>query len=215
MPGLDFLSLLEREVDAMSATIAAADPDAPVPACPGWTVRDLTAHVIAVHTWVTATLGNPAPGDYSELPQPGDAATLAANYGEAAKALVARMRELPADAPSWSFDDTDQTAGYWRRRQLHEISVHRWDVAPYAMDPVTAADGVDEVIDFFVPRQVARGRVSLPPGSLRLVSPERTWALGEGEPEAVLEASAPDLLLSLWGRGDGLPSPWRDAKLLP
>lgn len=215
MAELDYLSLLESQVAAMATSLAAADPDAAVPACPDWKVRDLASHVIGVHTWVTSTLGNPKPGPYGEPPQEGDAAQLSGNYARAAQALVDRLHELSPDTPSWTFDEDNQTAGYWRRRQLQEISVHRWDVAPYDMDPATAADGIDEAVHFFVARQVARGRVTLPAGSLRLVTPEQTWTIGEGQPESVVEGSAPDLLLSLWGRKDLLPAPWSSAKLMP
>ena len=215
MADLDFLGRLEGQVAAMQAAIAAADPGAAVPSCPGWAVRDLTGHIIGVHTWVTATLGNPAPADFAEPAQDGGADVLAARYGEAGQALLQRLRELPPDAPSWTFDQHDRTAGFWRRRQLHEVSVHRWDVEPYAMDDDVASDGVDEVIGFLLPRQIAQGRVTLPPGTLRLVSPDRTWTVGDGEPAAEVQASAQDLLLALWGRRDLLPSAWRDAKLMP
>lgn len=215
MPGLDFLSLLENEVQAMGDAIATADPEDAVPACPGWAVRDLVGHVVAVHTWVTATLGQEGPAAFPEERLEGDAQQLAGRYGEAAQALLQRMRELPADAPSWSFDKADRTAGYWRRRQLHEVSVHRWDLAPYVMDEAVAEDGVDEVVGLFIGRQVARGRVTPPEGSLQLVAPQRTWTVGEGEPVATAEGSAGDLLLSLWGRKNLLPPVWQDAKLMP
>jgi uncharacterized protein (TIGR03083 family) len=213
--GLDFLSLLHDEVGAMTQALASADPGAEVASCPGWTVRDLASHLIGVHTWVTATVGQPKPGAYAEEPVEGDAQQVADAYATAGQALLATLDQVPADTPSWSFDDTNHTAGYWHRRQLHEVSVHRWDVAPYAMQAPVAADGIDEAIDFFVPRMVARGQATLPPGTLRLVSPERSWTIGGGEPEVVAEGSAPDLLLSLWGRRDLIPSPWRDAKLMP
>jgi uncharacterized protein (TIGR03083 family) len=213
--GLDFLGLLEHEVQAMGDAIAGADPAAAVPGCPGWVVRDVVTHLVGVHSWVTATLGQEQPAAYAEEPLEGDGQQLAGRYREVAQALLGRMRELPADAPSWSFDAADRTAGYWRRRQLHEVSVHRWDVAPYAMDEAVAADGVDEVVDFFIGRQVERGRATLPEGSLRLVGPERTWTVGTGQPVASVEGRTGNLLLALWGRKDLLPEPWRDAKLLP
>src|SRR5207253_2074614 len=101
-------------------------------------------------------------------------------YAQASSALVERLAELPADAPCWTFNRNDATAGFWRRRQLQEVSIHRWDVDQHELDPVIAEDGIDEVVDFFLPRQLATGRTTLPEGSLMLVAPKTVWALQSG-----------------------------------
>lgn len=47
----------------------------------------------------------------------------------AAHAVVERTpdgRPEP-DAPAWTFDPTDPTASFWRRRQVHETAMHLWD----------------------------------------------------------------------------------------
>ena len=52
----DYLACLDAAVDRMAVWSRAAGPDAPVPTCPGWTVRDLLAHQGMVHRWATAVV---------------------------------------------------------------------------------------------------------------------------------------------------------------
>jgi len=193
---MDHLALLEGEVVAMAAALRAADLLADVPSCPGWTVQDLANHLAGVHRWVLGALrdeGSP-PYDESVLSTPDD-------YAAAAQAMMARLKELPAEAPCWTFNRDDRTAGFWRRRQLQEVSIHRWDVEQHAIDPVVAGAGIDEVVTFFLPRQLATGRATVPPGVLVLDAGERTWTLAEGDgPQAVVRADAATLNLLLWGR---------------
>jgi uncharacterized protein (TIGR03083 family) len=191
---VDHLAALQGEVVAMAAALEAADPARDVTSCPGWTVADLTSHITAVHHWVIGALRNEGSPPYEEKPAgPQD-------YAEASTALVHRLTELPPDAPCWTFNSQDRTAGFWRRRQLQEVSIHRWDVDQHDLDPQIAEAGVDEVLDFFLPRQVALGRITLPPGTLNLAADGRTWSLGAGEPSANVSGSAADVNLLLWGR---------------
>jgi uncharacterized protein (TIGR03083 family) len=191
---VDHLAALQGEVVAMAAALDAADPARDITACPGWTVADLTAHITAIHHWVMGALRNEGSPAYDEKPAgPQD-------YAHASSAMIARLAELPSDAPCWTFNSQDRTAGFWRRRQLQEVSIHRWDVDQHELDPQIAEAGVDEVLDFFLPRQVALGRTTLPTGTLTLTSGDRTWTLGEGIPTARVAGSAADLNLLLWGR---------------
>ncbi len=179
----------------MGAALRAADPSDPVPSCPGWTVADLTAHLTTVHRWAWAALDGASPPPYDEKP------ATPQDYVDAATAMVSRLRELPQDAPCWTFDRADRTAGFWRRRQLQEVSIHRWDVAQHAIDPVIARDGIDEVVTFFVPRQLGAGWTTVPAGTVVIDDGTRTWPVVTGDGPAVLvRATAPDLNLLLWGR---------------
>ncbi len=202
---LDHLLLLEGEVLAMAAALGTHDPDQPVVACPGWTLRDVTGHLIGVHTWARAALDSPGPPPYDEPRVEGGADELARAYEQAAAALMARLRELPPSAPAWTFDKTNRTAGFWSRRQVHEVALHRWDVAPYVLGEALARDGIDEVLTFFAPRQVSRGLV--PPGRLELCLPDEMIGFGQGEVTRV-EGTCADVLLRLWGRGEPLPDGW-------
>jgi uncharacterized protein (TIGR03083 family) len=192
---VDHLALLEGEVVAMTAALRATDPARDVPSCPGWTVADLAAHLTAVHRWVLGALRNEGAPPYDEQPASPD------DYAAASGELVARLRELPEDAPCWTFDRDDRTAAFWRRRQLQEVSIHRWDVDQHEIDETIAGAGVDEVVEFFLPRQLALGRTTVPEGSLRLVAPNREWTLLSGDGAAAsVHGSAADLNLLLWGR---------------
>lgn len=195
----------------MAGVVRDADLAAPVPACPGWTVADVVAHLTGVHRWVLKALDSDGPPPYDEEPQDDPAGA----YERHATALVERLRALAPDTPAWTFDRHDQTAGFWRRRQLHEVSIHRWDVAPYRLSDEVAEDGVDEVLDFFLPRQIGTGRTTVPEGTLRLVSPERAWAFGDGRPVQTAQGTASDLALGLWRRVDLDLGPWGSATLTP
>ena len=188
-----------------------ADLAAPVPACPGWTVTELVAHLSGIHRWVVGALDNAGPPPYDETPSPDPVG----EYERVATTMLDKLRATPADAPAWTFDKHDQTAGFWRRRQLHEISVHRWDVAAYRLSDEVAEDGVDEVLDFFLPRQIGMGRTTVPEGTLRLISPDRAWAFGDGRPVQTAQGTASDLVLGLWGRVELDLGPWGAAKLTP
>lgn len=206
------LDLLEREVAAMTAVLERADPATAVPGCPGWTARELAGHLIGVHRWVLAALDADAPPPFDDTPPDGD---LAGSYAEPAGRMLSRLRELPPEHACWTLDRHNPTAAFWRRRQLHEISVHRWDLEPHAVSDLVGEDGVDEVVELMLPRQLGRGRAALPPGTLQLVSPGRTWRIGSGDPVSTVEGSAGELALALWGRGGLLPPEWRAAGLTP
>lgn len=208
---MDHLALLEGEVARMVQAVRDADLAAPIASCPGWTAADLVAHLTGVHRWVLAALDDAGPPAYDETPQPDPVG----DYERHATALLDRLRAVSPDTPAWTFDRHNRTAGFWRRRQLHEVSVHRWDLQPYVLDREVAEDGVDEVLDFFLPRQVGSGRTTLPEGTLRLVSPERAWAFGDGRPVQTAQGTASDLALGLWGRVELDLGPWGAAKLTP
>ena len=195
----------------MVDVVRAADLAAPVPTCPGWAVADVVAHLTGIHRWVVGALDNAGPPPYDESPQPDPVGA----YEQAATALLERLRATPADAPAWTFDRHDQTAGFWRRRQLHEVSVHRWDVSPFTLSDDVAEDGVDEVLDFFLPRQIGTGRTTVPEGTLRLVSPSRAWAFGDGRPVQTAQGTASDLALGLWRRVELDLGPWGAVALTP
>ncbi len=193
----------------------------PVLACPGWTLHDLVAHLGNVHRWAAHAVlaGSPdlAP-EAVEHGRPG----LAAWYQHHASHLVHVLTETPAEASAWTLDQQDRTAGFWRRRQVHETLMHTWDAeqalgVPRPMDPALAWDGVLEVADILYPRQVRLGRISPLARSLRLVATDGPWevTLGDGEAEEVRERAEVVLRL-LWHRFDPdvEPVPRRSADLL-
>ena len=73
---------------------------------------------------------------------------------------ISRARD-PGD-PCWNFAGTNQVVGFWPRRQMNEINVHACDAAlaagaEFVVEPVEAADGIDEILVMFGPRLALRG----------------------------------------------------------
>jgi len=151
-----YLECLAADYGDLRDAVAAVEPAAAVPSCPGWTVADLTVHVARVylHKAVLICTGQePQP-----WPPPGLA--LPAQIGEPSLALLGRSYgELRAEfrahepgtpVPTWF--GPDQTVGFWIRRMAQETAIHRVDAELAARLPVTpvpddlAVDGVDEVL---------------------------------------------------------------------
>jgi uncharacterized protein (TIGR03083 family) len=217
--GPDHVELLGEAVAAMAAALAEVDPEAPVPACPGWTVEDLATHLVAVHRWATAIL---LTGQKQQTPEVRRTAPLPDWYAATAGVLLPAVRAISPDEPCWNFAPVPQVAGFWRRRQLHETVVHTVDVVQAAgrtpsIDARLAADGVDEAFGVFLPRLLIRG---FPPAVTEPVTVVSTdtddvWTLTpvdgdrlppqvgrtRGEALATISGSAADLYLACWKRG--------------
>ena len=91
---MDHLALLTGEVEAMVGALRGADLAAPVPACPGWTVREVAGHLTGVHRWVVGALKNEGPPPYDETP--GD--DVVGDYERAGTEMIARLQALAPDA---------------------------------------------------------------------------------------------------------------------
>ena len=105
------LAALRAATSAMLATVRAADPQRPVPACPGWTVTDLVDHLGRVHLWAAHSAREGAPPD--PYPRRDREQPLADWYAACADTIVSTLSELPPDHPSWSFsaDPAHRTRG--------------------------------------------------------------------------------------------------------
>jgi uncharacterized protein (TIGR03083 family) len=196
------------EADAFARVLETGELDAPVPACPGWTLADLAAHLGGVHRWADAILTVAGPGTY---PAPDGREALVSWFAEGADALHATLADLDPNAPCWTFAEP-KTVAFWMRRQAHETSVHRWDAeasqgSPGPIDAALAADGVQEVAEMFFPRQVRLERIPPLKRSLRLSPDEGAPATlagdgtgFDGTPDAEVAGPAEALLLLVWGR---------------
>ncbi|GAA4741887.1 maleylpyruvate isomerase family mycothiol-dependent enzyme [Nocardioides endophyticus] len=186
-----------------------ADPTAVVPSCPGWAVADLVDHLGGVHQWAwhAVVAGNP---DGESEPAPTDPQELVSWYSAHAGALREALAAVGPEAAAWTFG-TEQTTGWWLRRQTHETLMHTRDllgaigrVDEWSIEPTLAWDGVAEVATEFYPRQVQLGRTEPLPGTLRLVATDVPDAepvvIGEAEPVVEVRAPAVDVLLMLWHR---------------
>ena len=147
-----------------------------------------------------------------------DGAALCDWFDDGAKQLLDALASNPLTATCPNFNPgSDPTVLWWARRQLHETTVHRWDVERAASEitPIErhiAADGIDEYLDVFVR---TRGKQTLiAPLTLTSTDPARSWSLTPSSrhgrvdtargrlPDIAEEIAGPpqDLLLLLWGR---------------
>lgn len=156
------LDALERESAAFAAA-ARGGLDVPVPACPDFTVGQLTVHLGIVHRRaakaVRTRATEPVRAERGWFPEPADPA-LPEWFEEGAAEVVATLRSAGPDAPAWHFLP-GQVAGTWGRRMAHETAVHRRDAEqahgePGPLDPDLAADGVDELLASMLPNVLWR-----------------------------------------------------------
>jgi uncharacterized protein (TIGR03083 family) len=198
-----------------------ADGDEAVPACPGWTVRDLTEHLGTIHRWAAAIVLS---GQRLEVPTPVITEPAVEWYAGTATALLGALNAVDPDEPVPNFSRIDERASFWRRRQMHETTVHAVDAAQalgldesdWAIAPALAADGIDEVLQVQFPRMTARGRYPDVRSRIRLVATDtrQSWIIGPGDTEtgpplqrhpsqdadASVSGTAADLYLGLWHR---------------
>ena len=209
-----YLDSLERDVRAFSALLSGGDVDAPVDSCPGWSLLDLARHLSTVHRWATDCLVSATNADETEAPWGRDKVQVW--FDDGAARLIDVLRTTDPSTPTWNFGPPPRTAAFWSRRQAHETSVHLWDArlsqglsAPITSD--LAADGVDEVVTMFFPRQVRLQRIPPLEHGLMIelvdVADARYVLVGDGtDPDAAtvatLRGPSADVLLALWGRSD-------------
>ena len=151
---------LYDEITGSTATLAGlidgTDLTRPVPTCPEWTMRQLVTHVGRAHRWAAAIVATRAaePIPFREVADgkpPGDHREPADWLNAGAAGLVTTLDEA-GDGQVWTHNGPGP-ARYWARRMAHETAVHRADgqlafgQRPQ-IDPVTAADGIDEWLGF-------------------------------------------------------------------
>jgi uncharacterized protein (TIGR03083 family) len=198
-------------IAAVRLVPADADLDAPVPTCPGWSLRDLVVHVGNVHRWVTGAIVEGHPNT-AEVDAPSGRAALLDWYDEGSGRLLDVLTGADPEQPCWTFGPKPRTVRFWCRRQAHEHAVHAHDArsavgAAGRIDPALAADGIDEVVTMFFPRQVRLGRIAALTGSLAITPDDASrWVLaGDGTEalslaDAEVRGPAEALYLLLWGR---------------
>ena len=147
---------LARELDQFGALLDSADPGAPVPTCPEWTVTDLAVHLGIIHRWVTDMVRVRTPERIprveAEYPHPAGPDDLAPWFRAGGRALVAMLSSCDADTPMWAWGPI-HSVHFWSRRQLHETAMHRIDLALACgaageLDREVAHDSILELLDF-------------------------------------------------------------------
>jgi uncharacterized protein (TIGR03083 family) len=201
--------------------IAAAAPHGlhqPVPACPGWDVTEVLAHLAAVydHKVMAMRLGRrPEAGEWVTDESFGKT-TLEWFEDEHAKLLAELTAHQPNDR-AWSWWPADQTVGFWYRRMALETVVHRVDVEaqfgpPSAIDSELAIDGIDEVLTLMLGGEDEAAVEAPGTGTVEVRAGDSAWSITlettrtvvesgrRSSPNAVLSGDPAALFLYLWGR---------------
>ena len=232
----EYLSHLVAESARFRDVLAGCAPDALVPSCPDWRAADLLWHLTEVQdfwTHVVATRPKP-PEEYADPTRPDGYDALLKQFDAASAKLVETLAAADPAEVAWTWAD-EQTVGFVVRRMPLEALVHRVDAEQAAgidpsIDPVLAADGVEEILRHFFGGAPPWGEFSPLPHLVKVEftdAPEVVWVrLGRvsgtdpdgiehhedgievvpdpgTEPDAVISAPAAVLLLRLWRRGDG------------
>ncbi|WP_345625352.1 maleylpyruvate isomerase N-terminal domain-containing protein [Rugosimonospora acidiphila] len=224
-----WLAALRTEGPAFREAVTDAPLDAPVPSCPGWTVAHLIGHLGEFYGFVLSHVGRGVtsrPEDTSpEEFQPPSGADPLSWWDERYQQVISTLDALDPDMPAWNWAPQAKTVEFWHRRAAHETTVHRWD-AQFAtinaepIEPKLAADGVDEVLDTWLPAGRRRGPSDLvgvvglgatdldrewlvrlrADGGVALLDTDTLLDTDEHRERAVARGTASDLMLALYGR---------------
>ena len=159
------LEFLESEIQRIAQLAVIADPTAPVPGCPNWTLADVVRHAGSVHRVVSTLVERLSPEQIDPRTIDLHVPLRVEEYGEWFAAGGAHLLEVlraadpRATVYSWA---GVPTVAFWIRRMLHETTVHRLDAERAAgrvepVDQTVAIDGIDEFLENlpFVPQMRA------------------------------------------------------------
>jgi uncharacterized protein (TIGR03083 family) len=214
----DHLAAVDHETERLARAAEMAGFDAAVPACPGWTVRDLVIHVGGVHRWAGDLVENARETFDTEAGAavgtgPADDELLAW-LRSGRDALVTTLRAAPADRTCFTLWKAPDARAFWARRQAHETAMHRADAdaaAGLATDygDAFAVDGIEEILYGFAGRKKA-----YEPTTLLLSAGSDSWHLTMGADgvrvrpgdsdeaaDATIAGTPTDVYLWLWNRG--------------
>ncbi len=131
--GVDFRAALLEQTRAFGELIRSGDPATPVPTCGEWTLKQLFRHVGRGNRWAAQIISERRnqPLDPREVrdgrpPEDLDASIDWLNAG--AQAVIDAVNRVGSDARVWTFVGP-RPAGWWTRRRVHEVAVHRLDAA--------------------------------------------------------------------------------------
>ncbi len=208
----EHLAGVDAAVDRLAVWARSAGPDATVPTCPRWTVRELLAHQGMVHRWATAVVRgeDPAGVDAAALEAEGRASADPVGWLlDGAAPLVDTLHSAPDDLAVMTFlKEAPPARPFWARRQCHETTVHALDALsalerrPLVADDVwltdaLAVDGVDELLIGFWQRRTKGPRSESPYAAAVVVTDGPAWALDISDGSPVIRRREP---------GDGIPA---------
>ena len=168
--------------------------DAPVPACPAWSVEQLMNHLGRVYAMVSEVLrGKPEEAlDRSRIQQRADGQPVADWLRQQLDIMLGLLEKAPEDSLAWNFlSGPSSPVAFWWRRQLHETLVHRADVEQALglsvgeVEPSLGADGIDEFLAVIGFQPVVWDDIDLGGGmTIHLHAtdvPDAEWTLDTGQ----------------------------------
>ena len=223
---MDYAAALLQENRAFADLIRDADESLPVPTCPGWDVQKLVKHVGRGDRWA-AQIVSEKRDDYLDprnveggKPPPNPDDTVSWLHGGAQR-LIDAVELSGVETPVWTFLGP-RPANWWIRRRVHEVAVHRADVAlaqgaDFTLEPEMAADGITEWLER-IAIQAKAGELPLEDGNtlhLHATDPGLgdagewtvgvggngisgiTWSHEHGKGSVALRGGATELLLAM------------------
>jgi uncharacterized protein (TIGR03083 family) len=217
------LAALRREGERLAVAAERTGPDAAIPTCPGWSMRDLVRHIGDVHRWAAAHVRERRTERLTDItgvagPLPADA-DLLAWFRAGHSALLETLEGADPDLRCWSFLPASSPLAFWARRQAHETTIHRADAESpggtiTAVDPAFAVDGIDELLIGFLgrgpePPQTSESRAI----GIRTTDADGEWivrmgpdwaaaARGRADAQCRVLGGASDVYLLMWNRLD-------------
>ncbi|MEU4236629.1 maleylpyruvate isomerase family mycothiol-dependent enzyme [Actinoplanes sp. NPDC026619] len=215
LPAERYAAEMIAETDRLGAAVTSRPADAIVPDCPEWTTRDLVTHVGTGHRFAAGAIEQRCDRrpDYVRIEAPGDQGEWAGWLAAGARRLNAAVDDFGFGAELWTWRPQHQTAGFWQRRMLHDLIIHRLDgeggeagAASADLAPEVAADGIADLLLTFemFPQLTGAGetlrlsatdtgdswQVTLTPDGLR-------WQPGGEKADVTVAAPVAELLLIL------------------
>jgi len=222
---VDFRAALLDQTQIFGDLIRDADPATPVPTCPDWTLKQLFRHVGRGNRWSAQIIADQHlkpldPRDVREGKPPDDIDGAIDWLNRGVRLIIDAVDHTGPQTRVWTFLGP-RPAGWWIRRRLHEVVVHRADAAiatgtDFDLGAELAADAISEWIELMVnnkPPQYAleRGQTMHlhatddglgPSGEWLVVHDEEgvTWSHDHGKGDVALRGPAKDLLLAITRR---------------
>jgi uncharacterized protein (TIGR03083 family) len=215
---LNYLAAVRTSTDELRR-LARSSHDTIVPDCPGWSGRDVVAHLGRVYASVTAIVDarSSGPVDAGEVAVAPAGAAIMEWIDERCEEMIRAISGIASDERVWTWSD-DHTGGFYHRRMAHETGVHVCDLqralaVQVSMDRDLACDGIDEAYGVILPFGLRRRGKSFPSSTLHLHctdGPGEWMIVPQGDSVEVRhEHSKGDvawrgpalaLLLAAWGR---------------
>lgn len=216
---IDHVAAFRAEAERCAELARTIPHAAPLPHVPRWSVGGVVRHLVGDFQWAAEIVETRQwSGNGFTVPRTrGDA--LVRSYSEAAQrmgdALAIAAAEPAAPCPNFAERELG-TLGWWPRHQAHETMLHRWDLESatglhHPIDPVVAADGVDEAFQVYT-RRYGSQRLDRPV-TLVCTDADAAWIVsptGQGGHVDVaptddrdnpdLACTAEALLLAVWKR---------------